>query len=106
MPMVRAIDYPHIDSTDGFRGGRPRIVGTRFSVGDVVILHYHMGFSVEEIAGKFEIAPAAVHSALAYYHDHRDAIDRSLSEDAAFIDALRSDNASPLLGRLKSTGRG
>ncbi|MGH8647545.1 MAG: hypothetical protein ACREX4_25025, partial [Gammaproteobacteria bacterium] len=60
---------------------------------------------LEEIAGNFELPPAAVHAAMAYYYDHQSEIDKSLEEDAAFAEAFRKNNPSLLRERLKALTR-
>ena len=90
----------HIQVTSGVRGGKPHITNTRITVDDIVIMHLRMGASLEEIAGKYDLSPAAVHAALAYYYDHRDAIDQRIADDEAFVEAFRRDNPSLLREKL------
>lgn len=75
------------------------------TVQDIVLMHRKLGRSLEEIAGEFDLPPAAVHAAMAYYYDHRDAIDKSLEEDAAFAEAFRRNNPSLLREKLKALAR-
>jgi uncharacterized protein (DUF433 family) len=96
----------HIEITPGVRGGRPRIVGTRITVADIVLMHLRLGQSLEEIAGKYELPMAAVYAAIAYYYDHRGEIDSSIEDDMAFAEAFRRNNPSPLQEKLKALGRG
>src|SRR6266404_4699326 len=98
--------YAHIESEPEFRGGRPRIAGTRMTVADIVTLHLQLGYCVEEISGKFDLPLSAVHSGLAYYHDHRLEIDESMAADQAYVDEFRRSHASPLLQKLNSAHRG
>jgi uncharacterized protein (DUF433 family) len=95
----------HIETTPDMRGGKPRITGTRIAVADVVLMHLRLGQSLEEIAGKYDLPLAAVYAAIAYYHDHRTAIDRSIEEDLAFAEAFRRNNPSPLQEKLKALSR-
>lgn len=95
----------HIESTPGTRGGKPRIAGTRITVEDIVLMHLRLGKSLEQIAGDFDLPLAAVYAAMAYYYDHRDAIDRSLEEDIAFAEAFRKNNPSLLREKLKTLAR-
>lgn len=103
--MQSALDR-HIEATPGTRGGRPRIAGTRITVDDLVIMHLHMGQSLPEIVGKYALEPAAVHAAMAYYYDHREEIDRQISEDDAYVEAFKRNNPSPLRDKLRALGRG
>ncbi len=96
----------HIEIDPEIRGGQPRILGTRITVADIVLMHLRLGQSLEEIAGKYELALAAVHTAMAYYYDHRSEIDRSIEEDAAFAEAFRRKNPSRLQQKLKALSDG
>ncbi|MBV7336887.1 DUF433 domain-containing protein [Chloroflexi bacterium TSY] len=91
----------HVQVRPGVRGGKPHIADTRITVDDVVIMHLRMGVSLEEIAGKYDLSPAAVHAALAYYYDHRDAIDQQIAQDETFVEAFRKDNPSLLREKLR-----
>lgn len=83
-----------IEQTPGIRSGKPRISGTRICVSDVVIWT-EQGRSPDEIVCKFpQLSLAGVHAALAYYHDHREAIDRQIAESEAFADDTRKKNSS------------
>ena len=91
----------HIECTPGVAGGKPRIAGHRITVQDIAIWHQQMGKSVEEICSDYGLGLADVHAALAYYFDHRDEIDSSISESDAFVTALRQSTPSVLEKRLK-----
>ena len=74
---VHSTEYPHIVRVDGLRGGRPVIEGTGFEVQHIVGYYYKVGMSVEEIAKEFDyLSLPAIFSALAYYHAHKEEIDR------------------------------
>jgi uncharacterized protein (DUF433 family) len=96
----------HIDIDPAIRGGKPRIADTRITVADIVIMHLRMGQSLEEIAGTYDLDPAAVHAAMAYYYDHREEVDKAIEEDRAFADALRERNPSRLQHRLRPINNG
>jgi len=69
--------FPHIIKTEGVCGGEATIEGTRIAVWHIVGYYYKAGMSVEEILAEWEyLTPTQVFSALAYYHDNRDEIDR------------------------------
>jgi uncharacterized protein (DUF433 family) len=81
---LKKLDYPHITSNRGIAGGAPIIEGTRITV-RCIAGYYQMGMSVDEIlASLSHLSQAQVHSALAYYFDHKREIDRDLeiSSDA------------------------
>ena len=96
----------HIESTSEIRSGRPCIVGTRISVDDVVIMHRHLGQSLEEIAGKYELSPAAVYAAMVYYYDHQSAIDQQIADDDAFVEAAKRQAPSITPGKSRNPACG
>jgi uncharacterized protein (DUF433 family) len=80
-----------IVATPGVRGGKPRIAGHRITVADVAIWHERMGMSPDEIVSEYPtIALSDVHAALAYYFDHRDEVDREISDGEEFAEKLRA----------------
>jgi len=69
--------YPHIVKVDGVCGGEAIVEGTRIAVWHLVGYYYKVGMSVEEILAEWDyLTPAQVFSALAYYHDNKDEIER------------------------------
>ena len=75
--MTKHINYPHIVIRKGVCGGGAFIEGTRIAVWHIVDYYYRAGMSVEEIAAEWDyVTLAQVFSALAYYHDNREEIDR------------------------------
>ncbi len=92
--------YKHIVQTSEIAGGKPRIEGHRITVQNVVVWHEQMGYSIEEIASMYELTLAQVHSALAYYFDHKYEIDQSIAESEAFVEEMRQKTPSLLAQRL------
>ena len=92
----------HIEITPGISGGKPRIVGHRITVQNIVIWHERMNKSVDEISAEYDLTLADVYAALAYYFDHRDDIDHSIEESEAVIEALRRHTPSILEKKLKA----
>ena len=69
--------YPHIVKVDGVCAGEAVVEGTRIAVWHIVGYYYKVGMSVEEILAECDyLTPAQVFSALAYYHDNREEIER------------------------------
>lgn len=99
--MESILDH-HIEIVPGTRSGRPRIAGTRITVDDVVLMHLRLGLSLNEIAAKYDLDLGAVHTAMAYYYDHRSDIDEQIEADETFADAFRRENPSPLKEKLKA----
>ncbi len=65
------------------------------------------GWSAEEIVLQYPyLTLAEVHSALAYYHDHRDEIDRELAEETAEAEKSRREQSeSAVIARLRALKR-
>ncbi len=102
--MIAQVLDRHIEITPGVSGGKPRIIGRRITVQDIVIWHERLGRDVDEICAEYDLALADVYAALAYYFDHRDEIDRGIEEGEAFVAALRRDTSSILQKKLKTQG--
>ena len=83
MATAAATAYPHISKTPGVCGGKACIGGTRIRVMDIVVLH-RQGMPPEQMLDHYSSRPltlAEVHSALAYYYDHKDEIEGELAAD-------------------------
>ncbi len=103
-PMPMSPLYPHIETTPGVAGGRPRIAGRRITVADVAVWHEQVRLSADEISAAYDLSLAEVHAALAYYFDHREEVDRSLREGAALAEAVRERTSSPVAEKLRRLG--
>lgn len=101
--MIAQVLDRHIEITTGVAGGKPRIAGRRITVQNIVVWHERMGRTADEICAEHDLTLADVHAALAYYFDHREAIDRSIDESDAFVQALRASMPSVLEQTLKSS---
>src|SRR5215813_5377614 len=79
--------YAYIMRTPGVVGGEARIAGHRIRVRDVVAARDLGGLTPEEIAASVypELTLAEVYSALAYYEDHRDEIERATRRESPLI---------------------
>jgi len=102
--MQPTVEKRHIEVTPGVCGGRARIAGHRIRVQDIV-LWTEQGQSPDQIVADFpQISLADVYAALAYYHDHREEIDRQVREDDDFVARLKAQNGPGLLDRLRGSG--
>jgi len=101
---VQTLDQ-HIEITSDVAGGKPRIAGRRITVQNIVIWHERMGMIPDKIATEYDLTPAEVYAALAYYFDHRAEIDQSIAESEAFVEALRENTPSILQQRLQEQSR-
>jgi uncharacterized protein (DUF433 family) len=79
----------HVVTTPGVVGGKPRIAGRRITVQQIALWHERLGLSADEIASAYDLTLGDVYAALAYYHDHRPAIDAAMREDEALVEELR-----------------
>ena len=96
------VSTEHIEITPGVCGGKPRIAGSRVRVQDIYAYHVHHGWSPEQLAQEFPtVSLADVYAALAYYHDHREQIERDYGEDTAFGERMRSQSTTPLARKLR-----
>lgn len=100
--MAISVLDSHIEITPGIAGGKPRITGRRITVQNIVIWHEQMGMSADEISAEYDVSLAEVYACLTYYFDHRDEIDRSIREDAAFVAELRQQTPSRLAQKLNA----
>ncbi len=75
--ITKTLDQ-HIETSHGVARSKPRMAGHRITVLDIVIWHERMGESVDEITSEYDLTPADIHAALAYYFPHRAEIDKGL----------------------------
>lgn len=90
----------HIEGSPEVAGGKPRITGHRITVQNVVIWHERMGLNADAIASQHELSLADVYAALAYYYDHRQAIDEVILADESYVAELRDLTKSKLSGKI------
>ena len=103
--MPPAMDYPHIVKLASEPARLERHPRTRVAM--LVTDNLDRGWSAEEIVLQYpHLRLAEVHSALAYYHDHRDAIDRELFAEAAEAERARQEQPeTPIFARLRAIKR-
>lgn len=96
--------YEHI-SVDG--AGVPFIVGTTMKVVEIVVGRIAYGWSPEELHFQYpHLSLGQIYSALAYYSDHQEELDRDIERRLDQVDRLeRTAFPSPLITRLKSQGK-
>lgn len=86
----------HLAISPEIAGGKPRILGHRITVQDIVTWHELLGRSADEISADYSLSLAEIHAALAYYFDHREEIDAAMRESEAFVESLRCQTPSKL----------
>lgn len=75
-----------IDQREGYRGGRPFIVGTGVTVDRVSVLLTVDRLSPEEIADSANLTLPQVHAAISFYLANRESIESALDEQVARYD--------------------
>jgi uncharacterized protein (DUF433 family) len=87
--------------------GIPRIAGTTMKVIELVTAQAAYGWSPEELHFQFpHLSLGQIHSALAYYWDHQDELDRDMADRLAAVDRQQrqtSDTRLPARLRAQST---
>lgn len=84
----------------------PSITGTTMKVVELVVEQRAYGWSPEELHFQHPyLTLGQIHSALAYYWDHRDELDRDIGRRLERVEELRNANQpSELVERLRSRG--
>lgn len=98
---MQAVSQEHIEISAEVRGGKPRIASTRIAVEDVAVMHLKLGYSLVEIAGKYDLPLSSVYAAMAYYFDHRDEIDRRIAEENRQVEFIEQNHPSQLQEKLR-----
>jgi uncharacterized protein (DUF433 family) len=91
MEQTTILAIEHIVKTPGVVGGEPRIAGRRLPVHRIIYEHEVEGTPVGEIAEIYDLTPAQVYAALAYYYDHKAEIDRLIAKEEKLVPPSESD---------------
>jgi uncharacterized protein (DUF433 family) len=86
MEAVQSINL--ITTHPNVRGGRPCIAGTGLRVIDIAMASLFHNRTPGEIAADYAIGLAEVHAALAYYYQHREAMEQDLREQIVEVRSL------------------
>jgi uncharacterized protein (DUF433 family) len=86
--------------------GTPTIAGTTMKVVELVLEQMASGSSPEELRFQHPyLTLGQIHSALAYYWDHHEALDDDVARRLDRVDQLRGEALpSPLIARLRREG--
>lgn len=81
----------------------PIISGTTMKVVELVTSQFAYGWSPEELHLNYlHLSMSQIHSALAYYWDHKEEIDSDMERRFQFAEKLRQEaGESPLVARLR-----
>jgi len=87
--------YPHIELDHKCR---PVIEGSRFRVS--MVAQYVYGtverYTPDQMVESFpQLTLSQIHSALAYYHDHKAEIDKTIEEEHRYADEMRAKHEDP-----------
>lgn len=101
--MTQATTYEHIVINEA---GVPLIEGTTTKVVELVLDVLAYGWSPDEIQFQHpHLTLGQIHSALAYYWDHKEEIDRDIERRAERIEEIRCEiGPSQLAERLRAKG--
>jgi uncharacterized protein (DUF433 family) len=94
-PQYNVVMKPtnHIEITPGTCSGHPRVAGTRIRVHNIV-LWTEQGETPDEIAAAYPpLTLSDVYTALAFYHDNREEMDRVIQQDKGFLAAASAKHA-------------
>lgn len=99
---MSTVASPHIE----LRSGIPVISGTRIKVRHVAREHRDLLWEAPQIQRRYPfLSLAQIHSALAYYYDHKSEIDAELREEDELADKLEeASKDSPIRQKLKGMG--
>jgi uncharacterized protein (DUF433 family) len=102
MPVVET-QYEHVILNES---NVPIIAGTTMKVVELVLEKTAYGWSPEELHFQHPyLTLGQIYSALAYYWDHREELDRDIERRLEFVDEVQQGmESSPLTDRLKAKG--
>jgi uncharacterized protein (DUF433 family) len=81
-----------IDQREGYRGGRPFIVGTGVTVDRISVLHRIDGMSPEQIGEEMNLTPPQVMAALTFYFANKEAIDAEIDQSDRELEDRRNSH--------------
>jgi uncharacterized protein (DUF433 family) len=102
--MLSETRYEHIILNEA---RMPMIAGTTMKVVELVLDHLAYGWSPEELHFQHpDLTLGQIHSALAYYWDHKAELDHDIEQRLQVVDQLQQTMPSTSLAeRLKARGR-
>jgi uncharacterized protein (DUF433 family) len=86
--------------------GVPLVAGTTMKVVQLVMAQLANGWSPEELPFQYpHLTLGQIHSALAYYWDHKDTLDADIERRRQLAERARQESGpSPLAARLRAQG--
>jgi uncharacterized protein (DUF433 family) len=106
------VHSPEYETIEGYKHigldekGVPYIQGTTMKVMELVVENTVYEWDAEELQVQHPyLTLGQIHSALSYYHDHKNEIDNDIKRRRRFVRKLReAAGPSPLVSKLKSKG--
>jgi uncharacterized protein (DUF433 family) len=101
---METVAYAHIDFR---KDGQPIIAGKNFKIKHIALDLIAEGWNADEIQRQHpQLTLAEVHSALAYYYDHKEEMDKEIEEGYRYAEELRLQQGdSPLRRKLQEAKR-
>jgi uncharacterized protein (DUF433 family) len=95
--------YAHIELN---KDGKPIISGTRTKVIQIAMEKIGWGWDADQIHRQYPyLTLGQIHSALAYYYDHKEELDRAIEESERLADEMRASlEESPARQKLRALG--
>jgi len=89
--------HPYISINPKISRGSPVISGTRVRVIDIAIEYDRLGLTPDQIVDAHpHLTLEAVHDALSYYYENREAFDEKISKEREFIKKIAKETPSIL----------
>jgi uncharacterized protein (DUF433 family) len=103
--MAIEVRYPHVEKVDG-QPARPS-KSPRIRVAQLVMDYLAHGWSADEMCRQHDyLTPAEAHAALLYYWDHREEIDREITDELNEYERERANTPPSLLTvRLRANAK-
>lgn len=87
-PCVQTINVIAINPK--LRQGRPYIIGTSVTVADIAIAKNYHSQNADNIAEWYGLTLPQVHSALAYYYEHKAEVDQTIRHQIKRAEAFKT----------------
>lgn len=100
---MATVMYAHIELR---ADGVPYLIGTQTKVVEVVLDRLAHGWDADEIQRQHpHLSLGQIHSALAYYYDHKEEMDRVIEDQLRFVEQVKTEmGESPVRLKLKAKG--
>jgi len=95
--IAKRLKHPYISINPKISRGSPVISGTRVRVIDIAIEYDRLGLTPDQIIDAHpHLTLEAVHDALSYYYENREALDDKIRKEKEFIEKIAKETPSIL----------